>query len=1246
VARVIAQRFEILRALGEGGMGIVYEAIDRQQGSRIALKTVRHPSPAALARFKREFRALQDLHHPNLVRLGDLVVEDDEWFISMELVQGVDFLTYVGATAAEPRSEESAENALAPTLDSARARPSERSPSGARAAVRSYDERRLRSVLAQLGSGLAALHGAGKVHRDIKPSNVVVSPEGRLVLLDFGLVSDVEGADRSTGRGVVGTPAYMAPEQAASGAIGPMSDLYSVGIMLFEALTGRLPFEGTALQMLMARQQAEPPAPKALVSTTPTDLNDLCVKLVSFDPLHRPSADDLVRLFADGAGASLRVRAGGSTTTYATTFVGRKAELDALASALKGALGGDTVAVLVHGESGVGKSSLVRHFADGLSQTGTLVFAGRCHEREAVPFKAFDGVVESLVRYLTKLSSEGAGRVLPRHLEALTQVFPALRRVPVVTKLERLNLEALDPRELRRRAFAALRETLARIADRDAVVVQIDDMQWADADSLALLASILRPPSPPPILLLMTSRAATLGTTDDGSAFAEVRRIALARLPPEDGRMLAEKLLERVAPDRVASAAQIHAEAGGHPLFIDELVRHASLLADDGGAGAPRLDEALWSRVVHLDPVSRRVLEAVSVAGAPIATKALASAAEVTMTELAQCAAALRIEHLVRSGAVHGVEAIEPYHDRVRDAVVGKLGDDALRGYHERLAVALEATGSGDAESLANHWQGAGDRERAAHLMVRAADVAARALAFDRAATLYRAALDPPVASLNEGTLRAKLGDALANAGRGASAADEYRAAAELAPSRSALELRRLAAEQLLRSGHFDRGLDATEQLLGLIGMSMPRSPVAALVIVLVLRLVVRVRGEKFKLRDPSEIASHDLTRLDLCWSVAFALSHADTIFGYVFGLRYFLLAVKLGEQVRAAKAVALLTGYTGVQGSVASERTRYLRELGRKLADESGAPEALGWWHATAASAHYLAGEFALSLAMSEEGESVFRNRCRGSAWEVSTMHIYTLQSLAQLGRLADLCKRTPAYLREATDLGDLYGAVNMRIGYANLRWLVSDDPDGARRDVGEAMSSWSKRGFHLEHYYELLALTNADLYAGDLPSARSRVETHWGELRRSLLLRVQAIRIQALVMRARVALATAETEAAPPARRRLLAGARGAHAGVVAARAAWAQPLAGLVLAAVERLEGNDAGSLTLLARVGSDFASVGMAAHEVVVRRMRGAVLGGDEGRALVASADEWLASQMVRAPARFAAMIAPGFAERPR
>src|SRR6185312_17067466 len=116
------------------------------------------------------------------------------------------------------------------------------------------DAAKLRGALAQLAQALAALHAADKVHRDVKPSNVMVTRQGRVVLLDFGLVTEALSEDVSTGNAVVGTPAYMAPEQAASRELTPAADMYAVGVMLFEALTGRVPIDGAPLQVLLEKQ--------------------------------------------------------------------------------------------------------------------------------------------------------------------------------------------------------------------------------------------------------------------------------------------------------------------------------------------------------------------------------------------------------------------------------------------------------------------------------------------------------------------------------------------------------------------------------------------------------------------------------------------------------------------------------------------------------------------------------------------------------------------------------------------------------------------------------------------------------------------------------------------------------------------------------------------------------------------------------------------------------------------------------
>ena len=230
-------RFEVLRLLGEGGMGVVHAARDTERDEVVALKSLRHLGGEALLRFKHEFRALQDLHHPNLVALGELLEEDDDWFYSMELVEGVDVLTWIDG-----------------------------------------DRDRLRDVLRQLAAGLGALHQAGKVHRDIKPSNVLVTHAGRVVLVDFGLVTESR-APESSDPSIVGTAAYMAPEQAASRPVGPAADWYAVGCILYEALTGRLPFEGTTIEVLMHKLEREPPLPSQLVSV-PGDLDALCGELL------------------------------------------------------------------------------------------------------------------------------------------------------------------------------------------------------------------------------------------------------------------------------------------------------------------------------------------------------------------------------------------------------------------------------------------------------------------------------------------------------------------------------------------------------------------------------------------------------------------------------------------------------------------------------------------------------------------------------------------------------------------------------------------------------------------------------------------------------------------------------------------------------------------------------------------------------------------------------------------------------
>jgi hypothetical protein len=365
-------RFVINGLMGEGGMGIVYEAHDRERAEPVAIKTLLRASPKKIYRLKNEFRALAGVVHPNLVRLHELFVDDDRWYFSMELVEGRPFHRYVR-------------------------------PDGV------LDEARLRAALPQLRDAIIAIHAAGKLHRDLKPSNVLVTAEGRVVVLDFGLVLDPRPSrDRDTHEEgyVEGTPAYMAPEQAAALPMSEASDYYAMGVMLFEALTGELPFDGHGNEVL--RDKNEHPAPRASSrGEVPADLDALCAELLARAPALRPGAGALeARLGASPApDGTTRVR---SIPTELAGLIGRERELGELREAAFAARdGARPVVVLLSGESGIGKSALAGAFFDELAaRHGAVVLAGRCYEREAVPYKAFDAVIDALSRHL--------GRVDPR----------------------------------------------------------------------------------------------------------------------------------------------------------------------------------------------------------------------------------------------------------------------------------------------------------------------------------------------------------------------------------------------------------------------------------------------------------------------------------------------------------------------------------------------------------------------------------------------------------------------------------------------------------------------------------------------------------------------------------------------------------------------------------------------------------------------------------------------------------------
>lgn len=1243
-------RFAIQRCLGAGSFGTVYEAFDRERGASVALKVLKQADPAAIYRFKKEFRALTGLTHPNLAELHELMSDGERWFFTMELVDGVPFLESLRGSTRPPlkeRAEVAPPESLA-ELETVELAP----PSPGADATPARDWTRLRLLFLQLAEGLAALHGAGRVHRDIKPENVLVTRDGRVVILDFGLIAEMMPVprDRSSGLHAIGTPAYMSPEQAQGHAVREPSDWYSVGVMLYEALTDSRPFEGEPIEVLTQKLRSEVVPPSERASGLPDDLDQLCCQMLRRDEDERPSdAEVLRRLRGRKAGSRLPAARGGRSS-HPPPFVGRKEQLAALHAAFARTKEGRAVTLLVRGPSGMGKSTLVRRFLQELAERepACVILAGRCYERESMPYKALDSLIDALTQYLRALPRHEAEALLPRDVLTLARLFPVLKRVEAVSRARRKGPEIPDSQEIRRRAVGALRELFARLSDKVPLVLVIDDLQWGDVDGAALLSSIVRPPDPPAFLLIGCKRSENQGGPGSGSflpanvppaeddPLSSPEELFVEELPPEEAEELAAKLLGG-GRSATEAARSIALESRGNPLLLDELV-HASLSEPGAGraAGPPTLHELIASRVSVLPDDARRLLEIVAVAGEPLERSVALSAADLE-ERVAAVLSTLQANGLIRANRLKDREVLETAHDQVRETVVRGLTPESAKVHHRRLAHALEAWGLADPETLALHFHAAEEPETAGEYITRAAKQASEALAFDRAARLYLVALNLGTAEKEIRALRVSLGDALANAGRGAESAEAYIAATRGASAAENLELRRRAAEQFLRSGHVDQGVAAIGDVLKAVGMRLPGGPKRALLLILLRRAWLRVRGLGFRERDASQTSAEALMQIDACRTVAEGLGIIDTIRGYAFQVRQLLLALNAGEPGRVARALALEMGYSAAGGSRSRRRTETLRKEMAPLVTRIGTPQVLGFATWASGFALYLEGRWKSAQELLEKAEGILRDRCTGVAWELGTARFYSLRSLVFMGRFEELSRRLPAYVKDSQLRGDLYAETNLRTRVSYHVFLAHDRPEKARQEIRDVLARWSHRGYHLQHYFDLFGQTEIDLYEGNAVAAWARIAAGWPAFERSLVRRTQLVFLESAHLRARTAVAAVAAGAAPE---RVLKLAERDARRIEREAMPWSDPLAQMIRASVAALRGDTREAVRLLASAETSFEAADEGLHAAVARARRGDLQGGAEGEKLRAEAEAWMSKERIANPSHICRLIAPG------
>ncbi len=1196
-------RFRLERKLGTGGMGVVFAAFDRQRRELVALKTLFHTSPDAVSRLKQEFRVLADVTHPNLVGLYELVAERDEWFYTMELIEGVDFLRAVRA--------------------------------------RELDLPRLTHVLGQVAEGVLAIHQAGKLHRDLKPSNVLVTPATRAVLLDFGIAAQLQtlqAEPTAAEQGLVGTLAYMAPEQA-SGRAGTASDWYAVGVMLYQALTGKLPYTGNPYQIIADKIAHDPEPPDALAPDLPPELVALCMALLSRDAATRPDgAQVLARLGRQPRPAW----AAGTSVVSDTAAIGRESQIAALEQALRDVQRDHAVVACVHGSTGFGKTALTQWFTRNRLAPRTLLLQSRCYVRESVPYKALDGIIEQLGWHLHSLPPKELRRLVPKHVNALVHVFPALNWLADAPS-EGAPAVGLDPIQVRREAFDALRELLRRLAAERAVVLVVDDLQWGDAESALALQELLRQPGQPGTLIVVTFRSDDI--TQDafiqslveharrGDASLDVREIELGPLSEDASRGLAERLFS--APS--ASSADIDdivRESRGVPFLVELLSRYVSRAPGVARGAGLAVDDMIASALGNLPDGCRDLLEAVTVAARPIDTMVVREAAGVPGNER-RLVGALQGAYLLRPAG--SAATVEPYHDRVREAVVRNIPAPRLAEIHLSLARAMESRGADEPETLSEHFLEGGERGLAAIHAARAATAASRKLAFERAATLYRRALELTPDATAHGAWHVGLADALAHAGRGVEAARAYMKAATIAGV-DAAAMHRAAADQFLRCGRVQEGLAVVDGLAADAGLGVQRSRAATIARVLYSRGVLRFKNWRFKERAESAIDSRQLMRIDLGITLGAGLARVD-------GLRaadYHALAARdalaAGEPVRVTHAMLGEAAFGCLPGARTLATTTDLVDRAATMAERLQDPHLNGLIHLVRCMALAHAGQFAAAPPEAAQAEEIFRRQCVDVWRDIDLTQAYTFLSLYYMGELAELGRRVPRRLQEARDHDDSYAAADA-VGRPSILWLARDDIAGAREALVDIRQPDATHPLDWPDYLRLFAETQVDLYAGDPALAWRRIESGSSSLERTTITLVQSTRIEAMHLRARCALAAAGKATNGQG---FLDKARDAARRLRRERVAWAAALADLIEAGIAGRQGRPA-ALDLSARALAGFESAGLRLYAAAARRRHGVLLGGDRGRDEVELADAWMQQQEIVAPARLTAMLAPGFGD---